>query len=157
MRRMSPAGLDLIKHFEGLHDGDRSTVALEPQLDCRGIPTLGWGAIYDGAGKRVTMQTPAISLDDADALLHRDTDIAAVAVGKLITVPIEDGQFDALVDFVYNLGSGRLLASTLRQVINRGEFDLAPDQLRKWVYGGGVRLRGLVLRREAECQLWEAS
>lgn len=151
---MSQNGLDLIKHFEGLHDGDKKTPQLEPQLDCRGIPTLGWGAIYDAAGQRVTMQTPAIDMAEADALLARDTDRAAVAVAKLITTPLKDGQFDALVDFVYNLGSGRLMASTLRQVVNRGEVDLAPPELMKWVYGGGVKLPGLVKRRAAECELW---
>lgn len=156
MRRMSSSGLEMLKHFESLHDGDKRTPMLEPQLDCRGIPTLGWGAIYDTAGNRVTLQTPAISHDEADALLARDTDRAAMAVGKLISVPLEDGQFDALVDFVYNIGSGRLQASTLRQVINRGEYDLAPEQFGKWVYSGGVKFAGLVRRRAAECDAWRS-
>jgi len=154
MRRISANGLDMLKHFESLHDGDKRTPMLEPQLDCRGIPTLGWGAIYDSKGQRVTLQTLAIDHTEADALLMRDTDRAAVAVGKLITVPLEDGQFDALVDFVYNLGSGRLLASTLRQVVNRGEYDLAPEQFARWCYAGGVKLAGLVRRRAAEVEMW---
>lgn len=144
----------MLQHFECLHDGDPSTPILEPMKDCRGIPTLGWGSIYDARGARVTMETPAISRGEADALLVRDTTRAAIAVAKLITVPLTEGQADALIDFTYNLGSGVLLASTLRSCLNRGEYEMVPDQLRRFVYAGGVKYRGLVRRREAEVASW---
>ncbi len=56
----------------------------------------------------------------------------------------------AIADFAYNLGLGRLKASTLRRKLNAGDVDAAADELRKWVLGGGKKLPGLVLRRETE-------
>jgi GH24 family phage-related lysozyme (muramidase) len=90
-------------------------------------------------------------------LLRDDVGSAEKAVLRLINVPLSEGQFDALVGFTFNLGAGSLQSSTLRRVINRGDYAAAPEQLRRWVWARGVRLRGLVLRREAEillfCQL----
>ena len=65
------------------------------------------------------------------------------------------GQFDALVDFAYNLGLGNLKSSTLLRKIKEG----APtgdiqEQFRRWVYAGGKKLKGLVRRREWEAQRW---
>lgn len=59
----------------------------------------------------------------------------------------------AIADFAYNVGLGRLQASTLRRRLNAGDYAGAREELRKWVYGGGKKLRGLVLRREAEAAL----
>jgi lysozyme len=64
-----------------------------------------------------------------------------------------EGRRAALADFVFNLGAGRLQASTLRRKVIAGDWDGVAGQLRKWVFGGGRRLRGLVLRREAEVRL----
>jgi len=69
-------------------------------------------------------------------------------------VPLTDGQFDALVSFTYNLGSGALQRSTLRRVINRKNHQNVPAQLMRWVWAGGRKLRGLVRRREAEARLY---
>lgn len=154
MRTLSDNGLAMLQHFESLHDGDPTTPQLEPKKDCRGIPTLGWGSIYDCVGKRVTMETPAITRDEADELLRRDTLRAASAVARLITVPLTQGQADALIDFVYNLGSGTLMGSTLRAALNRGEYEAVPAQLRRFVYAGGVKFKGLERRREAEVASW---
>ena len=63
---------------------------------------------------------------------------------------LTDGQFDALVSFTFNLGSGALQRSTLRRKVNREEHDEVPEQFMRWVWAGGRRLRGLVRRREAE-------
>ena len=64
---------------------------------------------------------------------------------------IEDENWlGAIVDFTFNLGVGRLKASTLRKKINMEDWDDVPFELNKWVYGGGKRLKGLVLRRQAE-------
>jgi lysozyme len=65
----------------------------------------------------------------------------------------DPGKLAAIVDFAYNLGVGRLQASTLRRMINQQRWDAACDELRKWVMAGGKKLPGLVLRREAEVQL----
>ncbi len=73
---------------------------------------------------------------------------------RLIKVPLTDGQFDALVSFTFNLGSGAFQRSTLRRKVNREEHDEAPEQFMRWVWAGGRRLRGLVKRREAEIGLY---
>ena len=76
--------------------------------------------------------------------------IAERAVLRLISVPLTDGQFDALVSFTFNLGAGALQRSTLRRKVNRGEHKGIPSELMKWVLAGGKRLPGLVRRRQEE-------
>lgn len=152
--RMNAAGLAMLKGFESLHDGDPETPALEPMQDPVGIWTLGWGAIWDRGGRRVTANTPAITRSEADALLIRDLSHAEKAVTAYIVAPLTGNQFSALVDFTYNLGSGMLKASTLRSRINDGDPDAAIEELPKWRRAGGRVLRGLVRRRAAEVELW---
>lgn len=118
--------------------------------------TIGYGSTRDAVGKPVTAATPAIDEPTARVWMRRDVDDSAAAVLRLITVPLTQGQFDALVDFTYNLGGGNLQASTLRRLINRGAYNEAPAQLRRWVNGGGRVLPGLVWRREEEIKLWNS-
>ncbi len=61
-----------------------------------------------------------------------------------------EGRLAAIVDFTFNLGAGRLQTSTLRRRVNLRDWSIAATELRRWVYGGGVVLPGLVIRREAE-------
>lgn len=84
------------------------------------------------------------------ALLIKDVLSAEQAVLRLIHVPLRDGQFDALVSFTFNLGSGALQRSTLRRKVNREEHHEVPEQFIRWVWAGGRRLRGLVKRRKEE-------
>jgi lysozyme len=72
------------------------------------------------------------------------------AVLRLITAPLSNGQFDALVSFTFNLGAGALQRSTLRRKVNREEHTDVPAELMKWVWAGGKKLNGLVKRRKAE-------
>jgi len=90
----------------------------------------------------------------AELLLEEDLGKAAAAVLRLIEVPLDEGPFAALTDFAFNVGSGNLQASTLRRVVNRGDYEEVPAQLRRWVYARGIRLPGLVRRREDEVRLW---
>jgi lysozyme len=69
----------------------------------------------------------------------------------LATEPVE--RLAAIVDFTFNLGAGRLQASTLRRRVNQRDWPGAAQELRRWVYGGGKVLPGLVVRREVECRL----
>ena len=114
MRSMTEEGLDLIKLYEGYS----SSPYLCPALHW----TIGYGAIWGLDGKRVTEDHPDINKDQADQLLRRDVRKSEVAVLRLIKVPLEDGQFDSLCSFVFNLGSGSLQSSTLRRKINRGDY-----------------------------------
>ena len=143
---------DWVKPWEGLHDGDPRTTILEPKRDPIGLWTVGWGHLVS---RDPNAPRPApITIEEADRLLEEDLAKAARSVCRLITVPLTDGQYAALIDFAYNCGAGNLQISTLRKVINRGEYDEAPRQFRRWVYAGGVKLRGLVRRRNAEVELW---
>ena len=97
-----------------------------------------------------------ISEAQAERLLMADLQGVEAAVRRLIRVPLTQNQFDALVSFTFNLGAGRLQASRLRMVINRGEYAAAPAEFRRWVVGGGRKLPGLVARRRAEIELYNA-
>jgi len=144
---------DWVKPFEGLHDGDPSTAILEPKRDPVGFWTVGWGHLVT---RDLAAPRPApITMDEAEALLAADLAKAARAVLRLIAVSLSDGQYGALIDFAYNVGAGNLEISTLRRVINRGDFAAAPEQLMRWVHAGAVKLPGLVRRRAAEVDLWK--
>lgn len=140
------AAIDLIKRFEGL--------SLKAYRCPAGLPTIGYGHLLSRDPKADLSQWPDIDQSRADELLAIDAAKSAASVARLITVPLTEGQRAALISFVFNFGGGNLQASTLRRVINRGDIDDAPDQFRKWVYAGGVKLPGLVRRRAAEIELW---
>jgi lysozyme len=140
--RISPSGLELIMQFEGF----RSTV----YLDSVGIPTIGYGhklLTSEYRPKGVTQQY-------AQQLLAQDADAAGEAVAHLVQVPLTQGQFDALVDFVYNLGAARLASSTLLQELNGGNLGAAALEFLKWDHCGGRENTGLKARREAEMRLF---
>ena len=142
MRHITQEGIDLIKRFEGFSP----TVYFCPA----GYPTIGYGHVV----KKSEDFSDGVTQGEAEELLRLDAQIAERAVLRLITVPLTDGQFDALVSFTYNLGSGALQRSTLRRVINRKNHQNVPVQLMRWVWAGGRKLRGLVRRREAEGMLY---
>lgn len=90
------------------------------------------------------------------SICSADTErIAERAVLRLISVPLTDGQFDALVSFTFNLGAGALQRSTLRRKMNRGEAEDVPAEFMKWVWAGGRKLKGLIKRRCAEALLFQ--
>lgn len=136
----------LCRKFEGLY--------LTPYLCPAGIPTIGYGATYYEDGRSVKLSDPAITKDYAESLL-----IYMVKTRYLPSVISLCPKIDtaeraaAVIDFTYNLGAGKLKASTLRKRINEGNWDAVPTELRKWVIGGGKKLNGLVKRREAEISL----
>src|SRR3546814_18507737 len=78
-------------------------------------------------------------MEQALEWLRLDLAKAARSVLRLITVPLTDNQYVALADFTFNLGGGNLHVSTLRKVINRREYEEAPEQFRRWVYASGVK------------------
>lgn len=136
----SQNAIDLVKASEGLR--------LQTYRDSVGVPTIGYGHTR---GVR-----PGMSITEAEAEQFLDEDLAdaADAVRKLVTVPLTQGQFDALCDFVFNLGTGRLRDSTLLRVLNKGDHGAAAAQLKYWIMAGGVALPGLITRRAAELALW---
>ena len=141
MRHITQEGIDLIKRFEGFS----STVYICPA----GYPTIGYGHLV-----RDHETFEEISQEEAEALLRIDVESAERAVLRLIKVPLTDGQFDALVSFTYNLGSGALQCSTLRRKVNRQAHSEVPAQLVRWVWAGGRKLNGLIKRRECESLIY---
>lgn len=87
-------------------------------------------------------------------LLAQDMARAERAVMQMVTVKLTDGQYAALCDFTYNVGSGNLKRSTLLKVVNAGNAGRVPTQLRRWTQAGGITLRGLKTRREREIVLY---
>lgn len=81
-------------------------------------------------------------------------EIAEAAVLRLISRPLLDAQFDALVSFTFNLGTGALQRSTLRRKVNSGDEEAAAKEFLKWKFAGGRVLKGLLHRRRAEAKLY---
>ncbi len=144
-RQSTQQGIDLIKSFEGY-----SPIRyLCPAYTW----TIGIGHAIR-KGEKWDNPTATITEEEALVLLDKDNDEAERAVSRLIHVPLTNSQFDSLVDFTFNVGSGALQRSTLRSCLNRGEYADAVDQLLKWIWGGGRKLPGLVRRRIAERNLF---
>ena len=141
MRHINEAGIDLIKSWEGC--------VLKPYQDEAGYWTIGWGhLIVEGEN------FSEITSERADAILEVDLLQAESAVERLISVPLTDNQFAALVSFTFNLGPGALERSTLRKVLNRGEYQAAAEEFPKWCYAGGHKSAGLLKRRLEEGTLF---
>lgn len=140
MRHITQLGLNLICKFEGFSP----IIYMCPA----GYPTIGYGHLITEANKEQFLD----GVDELEALdlLRVDVAHAEQAVLRLITAPLTNGQFDALVSFTLNLGVGALQRSTLRRKINREEHADVPAELGKWVWAGGRKLKGLVKRRATE-------
>lgn len=138
----------LCRRFEGF--------AARPYLCPSGVPTIGFGATHYLDGRRVTLTDPPITKESAERLLLRQ--IQRVYLPAVLRqCPALAGEsperLAALIDWTFNLGEGNLRASTLRRKVNAEAWDDVPREILKWNRGGGVVLRGLVLRREAEAAL----
>jgi lysozyme len=98
--------------------------------------------------------------DQADKWLEEDIQGASYVVNKVVTAPLNQNQFDALVDFVFNLGSGNFQSSTLLKLLNQGDYAGASKEFPKWNEGhvpgkGLIPIAGLTVRRLAEQQLFD--
>lgn len=144
-RHINQAGLAILKAAE--------TLALTAYLCPAHKLTIGWG--HTGADVYLGM---TITRPQAEDLLEKDVASAEWGVTKLVHLPITDNQFSALVDFVFNLGAGKLAGSTLLKMLNHGDFIGAAAEFLKWdkahVDGKVVTLEGLAKRRAAERALF---
>jgi lysozyme len=140
--QLSAEGLDLIKKSEGFRD--------RVYLDLAGFPTIGYGHLI----KPRESFPNGITEPQAAAILTTDVQDAEQAVARLVKVALTQGQFDALVDFCFNLGAGRLASSTLLRQLNVSHYQAAGEQLLAWDHAGGAVVAGLKARREAELKLW---
>jgi lysozyme len=140
----------LCKQFEGYRG--------KPYLCPAGVATIGYGSTYYVDGRKVALTDAPMSEPDAAALLLQELHHTYLP-GVLRQCPIlltDERKCNAIVDFVYNLGLGRLQTSTLKRKINQQDWDAAQEQLMLWTKGGGRVLPGLVKRRAAESALLAA-
>lgn len=145
--KLSDAGVDLIKSFEGYHRAlpDGSCVAYRCPA---GVWTLGFG---NTVGIKPGM---VWTRDEAEAALRRELATFEAGVVRLVTVPLNQNEYDALVSFAYNCGLGALEKSTILRKLNAGDREGAADAFNLWTKGGGKVLPGLVRRRKAEAALF---
>lgn len=140
--KTSSAGLALIREHEGF--------SATPYICPGGKLTIGYGHVIL-PGEEYYGEIPRA---EAETLLRQDVFLAEASVNRLVTVPLTQGQFDALVSFTFNLGAGALARSTLRRVLNEGDYPAAAAEFARWVWGGEAGqkaiLPGLVRRRAAE-------
>ncbi len=142
--------IELAKRFEGferkVHRG--TEIIAIPYVCPAGYPTIGYGHLCD-------LAHPPITEAEAEVYLARDLQVALDATLRCCPVLATEptGRLAAIVDFTFNLGAGRLQTSTLRRRINQRDWPSAAQELRRWIYGGGKVLPGLVARRQAEVAL----
>jgi lysozyme len=133
-------GLEMIKHFEGLE--------LNAYQCAAGVWTIGYGHTK-GVQKGMV-----ISEDTANEMLVEELKEYENYINTLVKVELNQNQFDAMVSWVYNLGSSNLQASTLLKVLNAGDYEGVPAQIMRWNKAGGKVLEGLTRRRQAEADLF---
>lgn len=147
MRKVNKACVDLIKSFEGLF--------LKPYLCPAGVPTIGFGTIKYPDGRDVSLKDSPITDSQAEEYLEFEINEKASGVEKLVSVPLSDNEFGALVSFAYNLGLGNLKKSTLLKLLNsKSDKTKVADEFLKWNKAGGKELAGLTRRRQAERALF---
>lgn len=166
---INQAAIDLIKKYEGLHDGDLSVIGLQPKLCPAGIWTIGYGhALKTPDGTRFLRrgddkdeayrQAGALTEHDAEVLLVNDLVAFERGVKGFVLVPLTENQLGALVSLAYNIGLVALKNSTLLQRLNNSDCQGAADSFPMWNKAkvGGVRkeLKGLTARRLAERELF---
>jgi lysozyme len=148
-------------------DGKKRILAHEgwsakPYLDTGGVPTIGYGNTYYEDGRRVMMNDPVISKERGEQLFDIVVKKYEEGVNQLVTVPLNQNQFDALVSFAYNVGLDQdddsiaegLGDSTLLKLLNKGDYAGAANEFPKWCKDNGKVVSGLVRRRKEEQELF---
>lgn len=146
MIEIPQAAIKLAKQFEGFHRVPKADPGRAYPYVCpAGYWTIGYGHLCDS-------KHPAITQADAEVYLAHDLMAALNATLRYCPALANEpeARLAAIVDFAFNLGAGRLQTSTLRRRINQRDWPSAAQELRRWVYGGGKVLPGLLVRREAE-------
>jgi len=142
--------INLLKSFEGC--------VLHSYLDVADVPTIGWGSTMYKNQAHVQMGE-TITQEEADDLLLWEISEKTSRVNSLIRVAINQNQYDAIVDFAYNVGTGGLQSSTLLKKVNANPSDpTIRDEFMKWskahVNGKLVVVEGLRKRRKKEADLY---
>ncbi|BCB28227.1 lysozyme [Sulfurimicrobium lacus] len=149
MTQVPQAAIELAKRFEGFHRVARADPGrAQPYICPAGYWTIGYGHLCDPKHLPIT---------EAEAEIYLASDLRSALTATLRYCPVlatePEGRLAAIVDFTFNLGAGQLQTSTLRRRINQRNWPGAVSELRRWVYGGGRVLPGLVVRRAEEASL----
>ncbi len=139
--------IELAKRFEGFERKVKrgNEITAIPYVCPAGFWTIGYGHLCN---------SKHLPISEAEAEVYLARDLQSAVTATLRHCPVlaaePEGRLVAIVDFTFNLGAGRLQTSTLRRRINQRDWSSAAQELRRWVYGGGKVLPGLVARREVE-------
>ena len=140
--KISLEGLSLIKKFEGCR--------LEAYYCSGGVLTIGYG--HTGGVK----ESDTITQEEAEKLLRADVFKFEEYVEDNVMVELDQGQFDALVAWTFNLGPGNLRESTMLKRLNEADYASVPSEMKRWNKAGGKTLDGLIRRRNAEALLFQS-
>ena len=151
--KVPQAAIELVKRFEGFYRVPKNDPGrAHPYICPAGYWTIGFGHLCD-------RDHPPIDETEAEGYLAADMETALAATLRYCPVLASEpeNRLAAIVDFTFNLGAGRLQTSTLRRRVNQRDWDAAGKELKRWVYGGGRVLPGLLVRRSAESKLLHVS
>jgi lysozyme len=133
------------------HEG----LSLKPYLCPAKVPTIGYGNTYYSDGKRVTLLDKEITKQQAFEMFKEIANRFAKRVEELVITELTQNQFNALVSFAYNVGTGNFASSTLLKKINKNPNDLTlKAEFLRWNKAGGKVLNGLTNRRNEEADLY---
>jgi lysozyme len=145
--KLNNAGYQLICEFEGLR--------LKPYLCSAKVPTIGYGNTYYPNGKRVTLLDEPITKEYAFEIFKVIADKFAKRVSEMVKKPLTQNQFNALVSFAYNVGTGAFSTSTLLKKVNANPNDLTiRNEFARWIRANGKIVNGLVNRRKKESDVY---
>ena len=139
----SKSGLAVTESFEGCK--------LTAYQDIRGVWTIGYGHTGPDVTPGMT-----ITAAQAEALLMDDISFSANCVNNCVNVALTQPEFDALVDFVYNVGCKNFANSTMRRMLNAEDYAGAAGQFALWDHAAGKVVAGLLRRRQAEMQEFQS-
>lgn len=145
-RQLSDAGIAFIKSHEG--------AIYRIYLDPIGLPTGGIGHLLTAQEKKEFPVGTVLSKTQVDEWFRFDIKRFERSVNDLVKVPLTQNQFDALVSFAFNVGTGNFGKSSLLRYLNKGEYSAAANEFRKWNKAGGKVLPGLTRRRKEEMELF---
>ena len=145
--KLNTQGYRLICMFKGF--------SAKPYLCSAKVPTIGYGSTYYLNGRRVTLLDKPITELEAFEMFKAIADKFADKVSKLVTAPVDQNQFNALVSLAYNIGPANFQKSTLLRKVNFNHNDPSiRAEFLKWNKAGGQVLKGLTIRRTAEADLY---
>ena len=148
---ISQEGITLIKHYEGC---PKDNVGNAVSYRCAANKaTIGFGSLklIDGSPVQDNM---SITMQEAEELLAHELKEYEGYINDMVSVPLKQNEFDALVSWVFNLGPSNLKASTMLRVLNEGKYHEVPEQIKRWNKVNGKVNEGLLKRRKSEALLF---